>query len=116
MNIAPVGSGAVAVPMPQVAAPAAPAQSNAPVESNVTVQSNAAAQAGGAAAHGPANPTAQGGSQPPAATVQELVQVSSVSPSILQMAQGDGDGLTGVAALNDGDAAAQQAAQAAKMG
>lgn len=110
MSIAPVGAGAVAVPMPQVAAPVATVQGSA------AVQSNAAVQAGAGASQGLADPSGQASSQPPAATVQELVQVSSVSPSILQMAQSDGDGLTGIAALNDGDAAARQAAQAAKMG
>jgi hypothetical protein len=38
------------------------------------------------------------------------LQVNQVSPAVLKAAQGDGDGRTGVAALNDGDQAAQQAA------
>jgi hypothetical protein len=38
------------------------------------------------------------------------VQTTQVSPAVLKAATGDGDGRTGVAALNDGDAAAQRAA------
>lgn len=37
-----------------------------------------------------------------------------VSAAALKLAQNDGDGRTGTAALNDGDAAAQNAAQQAK--
>jgi hypothetical protein len=38
------------------------------------------------------------------------LQVQQVSAAVLKTAQNDGDGRTGVAALNDGDQAAQQAA------
>ena len=40
------------------------------------------------------------------------VTPQEVSAAILQRALGDGDGRTGAAALNDGDAAAQQAKSA----
>lgn len=50
----------------------------------------------------------------PTSSVAQLVQPYSVSPSVLQQAAGDGDGRTGVAALNDGDAAAQAAAVQAR--
>jgi hypothetical protein len=43
------------------------------------------------------------------------VTPANVSAAILQRAVGDGDGRTGAAALNDGDAAAQAAAQQAKV-
>jgi hypothetical protein len=39
------------------------------------------------------------------------VTPSAASAGVLQRANGDGDGRTGAAALNDGDAAAQAAAQ-----
>ena len=42
------------------------------------------------------------------------VSPAQVSATVLQRADGDGDGKTGAAALNDGDAAAQAAAQQAK--
>jgi hypothetical protein len=54
---------------------------------------------------------------PPAAVVQmppqqaARVSPSQVSAAVLQRANGDGDGRTGAAALNDGDAAAHAAAQ-----
>jgi hypothetical protein len=39
------------------------------------------------------------------------IQPQQVSAAALKAANGDGDGRTGVAALNDGDAAATRAAQ-----
>lgn len=39
------------------------------------------------------------------------LQPQQVSPAVLKSAEGDGDGRTGAAALNDGDAAAQKAAR-----
>jgi hypothetical protein len=39
---------------------------------------------------------------------------SAVGPSLTKAAAGDGDGLTGAAALNDGDAAAQAAARSVR--
>jgi len=42
------------------------------------------------------------------------VSPAQVSSAVLQRADGDGDGKTGAAALNDGDAAAQAAAQQAR--
>lgn len=39
------------------------------------------------------------------------IQPQQVSAAVLKAAQGDGDGRTGVAALNDGDAAATKAQQ-----
>ena len=53
---------------------------------------------------------------PPPTQTSPPVQVTpaNVSAAVLQRAVGDGDGRTGVAALNDGDAAAQVAAQEAK--
>jgi len=45
------------------------------------------------------------------------IQPQPVSPSALKNADNDGDGRSGVAALNDGDTAAQQAAlEATKSG
>lgn len=41
------------------------------------------------------------------------IQPQQVSAAVLKSATNDGDGRTGVAALNDGDAAAQQAARSA---
>ena len=62
-----------------------------------------------------AKQAAPSGSQQAAAqSVAAVIQPYSVTPSVLQQATSDGDGLTGVAALNDGDAAAQFAAQQAK--
>jgi hypothetical protein len=42
------------------------------------------------------------------------VTPAQVSAAVLQRADGDGDGKTGAAALNDGDAAAQAASQQVK--
>ena len=50
----------------------------------------------------------------PVAALAARVTPSAVSASVLQRANGDGDGRTGAAALNDGDAAAQAAAQQVK--
>jgi hypothetical protein len=47
----------------------------------------------------------------PVAALAARVTPSAVSAGVLQRAVGDGDGRTGAAALNDGDAAAQAAAQ-----
>jgi hypothetical protein len=45
------------------------------------------------------------------------IQAQQVSAAVLKAAQGDGDGRRGAAALNDGDAAAQQAArQVSRLG
>ena len=44
------------------------------------------------------------------ASVAEQVTPEAVSAAIVQRANGDGDGRTGAAALNDGDAAARAAA------
>jgi hypothetical protein len=46
----------------------------------------------------------------PVSSASAQIQTQQVSAATLQKAQGDGDGRTGVAALNDGDQAAQQAA------
>ena len=46
-----------------------------------------------------------------ALAAQAQVTPSAVSAAVRQRAEGDGDGRTGVAALNDGDSAAQAAAQ-----
>jgi hypothetical protein len=66
----------------------------------------------------PGNPPTSTASRvtPPATRISPPVQVTpaNVSAAILQRAVGDGDGRTGAAALNDGDAAAQAAAQEAK--
>jgi hypothetical protein len=51
---------------------------------------------------------------PVAAGQQARVSPAQVSAAVLQRADGDGDGKTGAAALNDGDAAAHAAAQQAK--
>ena len=51
-------------------------------------------------------PTAQA-----AAATQSRISASQVSAAALKRATGDGDGRTGAAALNDGDSAAQAAAQ-----
>ena len=50
----------------------------------------------------------------PVAAQAARVTPSAVSAGVLQRANGDGDGRTGAAALNDGDAAAQAAAQQVK--
>jgi hypothetical protein len=52
----------------------------------------------------------------PAGAVGPMARVSpaQVSAAVLQRADGDGDGKTGAAALNDGDAAARAASQQAK--
>jgi hypothetical protein len=47
----------------------------------------------------------------PVAALAARVTPSAVSAGILQQANGDGDGKTGAAALNDGDTAARAAAQ-----
>jgi hypothetical protein len=59
----------------------------------------------------PASPraVAVAAQQPAASTAQVTPQ--AVSAAVLQRAVGDGDGRTGAAALNDGDAAALAAAQ-----
>jgi hypothetical protein len=51
-----------------------------------------------------------------ASSASSLARVSpaQVSAGVLQRADGDGDGKTGAAALNDGDSAAQAAAQQVK--
>ena len=49
-----------------------------------------------------------------AATQTARVAPAQVSAAVLQRADGDGDGKTGAAALNDGDAAAQAASQQVK--
>ena len=49
-----------------------------------------------------------------AATQTARVSPAQVSAAMLQRAAGDGDGKTGAAALNDGDAAAQAASQQVK--
>jgi hypothetical protein len=46
-----------------------------------------------------------------AATPPAKIQPQQVSAAVLKKAQGDGDGLKGAAALNDGDAASQAAQQ-----
>jgi hypothetical protein len=46
-----------------------------------------------------------------AAATQSRISASQVSAAALKRANGDGDGRTGAAALNDGDSAAQAAAQ-----
>lgn len=50
----------------------------------------------------------------PSTTAATQVTPQSVSAAILKRAVGDGDGRTGAAALNDGDAASQAAVAAAK--
>jgi hypothetical protein len=52
----------------------------------------------------------------PAGAVSQTARVSpaQVSAAVIQRADGDGDGKTGAAALNDGDAAAQSAARQVK--
>lgn len=45
----------------------------------------------------------------PAASAPVRLTAANVAPGALKKAAGDGDGLTGTAALNDGDAAAQAA-------
>jgi hypothetical protein len=51
-----------------------------------------------------------------ASSVHQQLQASQVSAATLRAATSDGDGRTGTAALNDGDAAAQQAARGASGG
>jgi hypothetical protein len=46
-----------------------------------------------------------------AVSAPSQIQPQQVSAAVLKSANGDGDGRSGVAALNDGDAAAQKAAQ-----
>jgi hypothetical protein len=52
----------------------------------------------------------------PAGAASQTARVSpaQVSAAVLQRADGDGDGKTGAAALNDGDAASRAAAQQVK--
>lgn len=47
------------------------------------------------------------------ASVTSRIQPQQVSASVVKAADGDGDGRSGTAALNDGDAAAQAAARQA---
>ena len=49
----------------------------------------------------------------PAVATQARLTTSQVSAAALHAATGDGDGRTGAAALNDGDAAAQSARRGA---
>ena len=49
-----------------------------------------------------------------APTIAAPLTTSSVSAAVLKRATSDGDGKTGAAALNDGDAASQAARVAAK--
>jgi hypothetical protein len=51
--------------------------------------------------------------QAPIAAVQAQLTAAQVSGALLKAAAGDGDGRTGTAALNDGDAAAQAARRGA---
>jgi hypothetical protein len=51
--------------------------------------------------------------QSPAAAPPAQLSPMNVSGAVLKSAEGDGDGRTGTAALNDGDAAAQNARQQA---
>lgn len=44
-----------------------------------------------------------------------VVTAAEVSPAIVQRANGDGDGRSGTAALNDGDAAARMAAASRRV-
>jgi len=57
---------------------------------------------------------AQRVAQAAVASVSKQVTPQAVSAAILQRATGDGDGRTGAAALNDGDAAALAAANFVK--
>ena len=50
-----------------------------------------------------------------ATTATKLIDASQVSAAIVQRANGDGDGRTGTAALNDGDAAASAAAASRRV-
>jgi hypothetical protein len=50
----------------------------------------------------------------PVAALAARVTPSAVSVVVLQRANGDGDGRTGAAALNDGDTAARAAAERVK--
>ena len=52
-------------------------------------------------------------SHSPAATPPARLTTSNVSAAALKVATDDGDGRTGAAALNDGDAAAQSARRGA---
>ena len=52
-------------------------------------------------------------SHTPAVTMPARLTTSEVSAAALKAATGDGDGRTGAAALNDGDAAAQTARRGA---
>jgi hypothetical protein len=57
---------------------------------------------------------AQPAAASPAAAQTARVSPSQVSAAALQRANGDGDGKTGAAALNDGDTAARAAAKSVK--
>ena len=50
-------------------------------------------------------------SSTPAVSSTSRIQPQQVSAAVLKSAEGDGDGRTGAAALNDGDSAAQKASQ-----
>jgi hypothetical protein len=62
----------------------------------------------------PAAALAARASKEAASAIAARVSPSEVSASVLQRANGDGDGRTGTAALNDGDQAARAAAQQVK--
>lgn len=51
----------------------------------------------------------------PVSSAAPQIQPQQVSAAALKAANGDGDGRSGVAALNDGDAAATRAAQQVKQ-
>lgn len=95
MNIQPTSAAALAQASSEPKA--------APVSKQGAVASAAPAVAANVSTSGAATPIA-------------LISPQQVSPTVLQMASGDGDGRSGMAALNDGDAAAQMAAQAARSG
>jgi hypothetical protein len=61
----------------------------------------------------PPNPVAAPPPQQRPAAVPPRLTPANVSAAILKAAAGDGDGRTGAAALNDGDAAAQAARRGA---
>jgi hypothetical protein len=60
--------------------------------------------------------SAPGAARSAQAAQQARIAPSQVSAAVLQRATGDGDGRTGAAALNDGDAAALAAARSAGHG
>jgi hypothetical protein len=59
------------------------------------------------------NPHAATGTQPTTAATPVRLTAANVSAAALKAANGDGDGKTGTAALNDGDTAAQSARRGA---